>query len=108
VGKCDDWNEHVFPNTTVTGQKSDLTKAKDALTNHLESKVNLEVETLKFRKCKPEETVQSYYTHLILLAGTCSFGDEDREIKTQIIQFCSSGKLHCKALSDAYFYSPNL
>ena len=34
------------------------------------------------------------------LAVTCEFADVDREIKTQIVQSCSSHKLRTKALEN--------
>ena len=41
----------------------------------------------------------AFYTKLKALAVTCEFADEKREIKTQIIQNCSSNKLRREALS---------
>ena len=72
-----------------------------ALTEHFAPAKNLEYETYKFRQAKQEsgEDLTAFYTKLKSLAVTCEFADENREIKTQIIQNCTSTKLRRKALS---------
>ena len=57
----------------------------------------------QFRKEKQEtgESLDTYRTRLRRLAATCEFADTDREIKTQIVQNCTSSRLRRRALPDA-------
>ena len=47
-------------------------------------------------------------TRLRQLAVTCEFADVDREIKTQIVQSCSSHKLRTKALENPSYFLTQL
>jgi len=55
-----------------------------------------------FLKAKQErnESISAFHARLIQLTITCEFNDVDREIKTQIVQSCSSHKLHTEALEN--------
>ena len=79
-----------------------LEKAILALTNHFEPKKNPAFEEYQFRQATQNvgEPIASYFTRLKQLAKTCEFADEEREIKSQIIQHCTSSKLRRKALSE--------
>ena len=72
------------------------------LTAHFAPKQNREFEVYKFRQVKQEkgEDIASLLTRLRQMAVTCEFADTDREIKTQLIQGCTSSRLRRKALSD--------
>ena len=50
----------------------------------------------------------AYCARLRQLAATCEFADVDKEIKSQIIQFCTSNRLRRKALKDAMMTLQNL
>jgi len=77
-------------------------KAVEALTNYFTPKQNREYEIYVFRQAKQEnnESLSAFHTRLRQFAVTCEFGDVDREIKTQIVQSCSSHKLRAKALEN--------
>ena len=91
----------TLANTTASGEENPLEKAIDALTAYFTPKKNVAYEEYQFRQAKQEqgEKIMAYYTRLKHLSQTCDFADADREIKTQIIQHCTSTKLRRKALS---------
>ena len=74
----------------------------EALTNYFTPKQNREYEIYVFRQAKQQanESLAAFHTRLRQLAVTCEFDDVDREIKTQIVQSCSSHKLRTKALEN--------
>ena len=90
----------TLPGTTATGEESPFDKAVQALTSYFTPRENREYEIYVFRQAKQEagETITAFHTRLRQLALTCDFGDVEREIKTQIVQNCSSHKLRMKAL----------
>ena len=92
----------TLPNTTATSDENPLEKAIDALTSYFTPKKNVAYEEYLFHQAKqdPEEKIMAYYTRLKHLSQTCEFADADREIKTQIIQHCTSTKLRRKALHE--------
>ena len=73
-----------------------------ALTNYFTPRQNREYEIYVFRQAKQEndESLSAFHTRLRQLAVTCEFNNVDREIKTQIVQSCSSHKLRTKALEN--------
>jgi hypothetical protein len=77
-------------------------KAAAALTNYFTPKKNGEYEVYVFRKAKLEngENISAFHTRLRQLAINCEFADNDKEIKTQIVQNCLSHKLRMKALQN--------
>ena len=92
----------TLPNTEA-GEDEDLfEKAATALTNYFTPKKNREYEVYVFRKAKQEngENISAFHTRLRQLAINCEFADNDREIKTQIVQNCLSHKLCMKALQN--------
>ena len=92
----------TLPDAVAGADEDPLEKTITALTNHFTPKTNVAYEEYKFRQAKqdPGEDLMTYYTRLKHLSQTCEFADADREIKSQIIQLCSSSKLRRKALSD--------
>ena len=86
----------------VEGEENKVNKAIDALTSYFAPKMNTEYEVYRFRQARQEaeENFNHFLTRLRQLASTCGFADKDREIKTQIIQGCTSNKLRRKALSE--------
>jgi len=92
----------TLPDTTAGEDDDPLDKAVQALTNYFTPKQNREYEIYVFRQAKQEsnESISAFHTRLRQLAVTCEFGDVDREIKTQIVQSCSSHKLRTKALEN--------
>ena len=74
-----------------------------SLAEHFEPKKHLDYEILKFRQARqePNESMDSYVTRLRLLAATCEMGDNlERELKTQILQTCTSRRICRKAIRD--------
>ena len=92
----------TLPNTTAAEGEDPFDKAVQALTNYFTPKQNREYEIYVFRQAKQEhnESISVFHTRLRQLAVTCEFADVDREIKTQIVQSCSSHKLRTKALEN--------
>jgi translation initiation factor 4G len=81
----------------------DLCKqASDALNDYFIPKRNKEYDIYKFRQSKqePGESIDTYHTKLRKLAENCEFANVDDEIKSQIIQSCSSTRLRRRALRE--------
>jgi hypothetical protein len=76
-------------------------QASDALNDYFIPKRNKEY-VYKFRQSKQEqgESIDTYHTKLRKLAENCEFANVDDEIKSQIIQSCSSTRLRRRALRD--------
>ena len=51
-------------------------------------------------KQEPGETVDNFCTRLRLLAANCDFTNKDRELKSQILQGCTSTHLRRRGLHD--------
>jgi hypothetical protein len=79
--------------------------AKRALDNYFNPKRNAEFEVYTFRKTQQnqEETLDAYHSRLRSQARYCEFANTDTEIKSHIIQTCTSSRLRRRALSE-----PNL
>ena len=92
----------TLPDTAAGEGDDPFEKAVQALTNYFTPKRNREYEIYVFRQAKQEsnESISPFHTRLRQLAVTCEFDDVDREIKTQIVQSCSSHKLRTKALEN--------
>ena len=75
---------------------------KQALDNHFNPKRNAEFEIFNFRKAQQQqdETVDAYHARLRSLARYCEFVNTDAEIKSHIIQTCSSSRLRRRTLSE--------
>ena len=97
----------TLPDTTAGDDDNPLDKAIQALTNYFTPKQNREYEIYVFCQAKQEssESISAFHTWLRQVAVTCEFSDVDREIKTQIVQSCSSHKLRTKALKKSIVHS---
>ncbi|KAK3083972.1 hypothetical protein FSP39_006106 [Pinctada imbricata] len=85
-----------------TSAEDGYDQSKTALTNYFQPQVNREFEVFEFRQMKQlqEETVDQFATRLRQKSKHCDFADNDGEIKSQIIQGCTSNDLRRKALRD--------
>jgi hypothetical protein len=92
----------TLPNTEAGEDEDPFEKAATALTNYFTPKKNREYEVYMFRMAKQEnaENISEFHTPLQQLAINCEFAENDREIKTQIVQNCLSDKLRMKALQN--------
>ena len=92
-----------FDTLAIVGSEdeSEFTKAVNALTDHFAPQLNVEFEIFRFRQTRQHEgeDIISFVTRLRQLAATCSFLENDKEIKSQVVQGCSSGHLHRKILT---------
>ena len=91
----------IFDTLPDTGEDFETTKTK--LNEYFDPKKNVEFEIYTFRQAKQSlgETMNSYHSRLRQLAATCEFNDIDKEVKSQIIQSCTSQRLRRKALRDS-------
>ena len=80
----------IFDTLANTGD--DYKTAKEKLTEYFVPKKCTEYEVYKFRQARqdPNENIDAFTTKLRKLSENCEFGNVDNEIKTQIIQGCSS------------------
>ncbi|XP_053389269.1 uncharacterized protein K02A2.6-like [Mercenaria mercenaria] len=87
---------------TLQGTGDDYETAKTQLTEYFAPKKCTEYEIFKFRQAKQDssENVDSFHTRLRALSRNCEFPDTDKEIKSQIVQGCTSTRLRRKALRD--------
>lgn len=92
----------IFDTLPETGAEKDFKKAVDALNKYFSPKQNTEYEVYKFRQASQQvhETIDMFHTRLQQLADTCDFHSKDREVKTQIIQTCTSTRLRRRALRE--------
>jgi len=92
----------IFETLPETGGEKDFKKAVDALSAYFAPKQNIEYEVYKFRQATQQlqETIDGFHTRLQQLATTCEFHAKDREVKTQIIQTCTSTRLRRRALRE--------
>ncbi|KAJ8037230.1 hypothetical protein HOLleu_17995 [Holothuria leucospilota] len=95
----------IFQTFNNTGDSKDYNTAKTKLTEYFQPKQNTEYAIFKFRQAKQGENEMLYMfaTRLRQLAKYCQFVDVDKEIKSQIIQSCSSSRLRRNVLK-----KPNL
>ena len=94
--------QDIFDTLPSTGTTYD--NAKQALNKHFcpEDCKDVEFERFTFRQARQlaDESVAEFHTRLQRLASTCSFADKDGEVKSQIIQQCTSNKLRRFALRE--------
>lgn len=85
-----------------TGNENDYAASKTALNGYFKPQLNTEFEVFEYRqmKQKDSETVDEFATRLRQKADHCNFDDNNKEIKSQIIQGCKSAKLRRKALQE--------
>ncbi|XP_020555459.2 uncharacterized protein K02A2.6-like [Oryzias latipes] len=87
---------------TVAAEDDKYADTKQKLTTYFSPKKNIQYQVFMFRKAtqEPGESLDSYHTRLRILAKNCEFTDLTAEIKTQIIQSCTSSRLRRKALRE--------
>ncbi|CAN7980865.1 unnamed protein product, partial [Ixodes pacificus] len=74
--------------------------AVDQLTKHFDPKANYEYQRCLFRQERQlgDESIDTYHTRIRHIAMLCGFTDLDAELKSHIIQTCSSATLRRKSL----------
>ena len=92
----------TLPDTSTGEGEDSFDRAVQALTNYLTLGQNRENEIYVFRQAKQEnhESISAFHARLRQLAITCEINDVDREIKTQMVESCSSHKLRTRALEN--------
>jgi len=75
---------------------------KRAMDDHFNPKRNAEFEVYSFHKAQQhqDETTDAYHARLRSLARYCEFTNTDSELKSHIIQTCTSTRLRRRALSE--------
>ena len=93
---------NIFDTLTDTGDVNAYETAKTKLEEHFNPQKNVEYEIYKFRQEKQsaDETMDAFHTRLRHLAEHCEFTNNDREIKSQIIQGCQLKRIRVKALRE--------
>lgn len=92
--------EIYLANITEQNEEMSFSETIEFLTKYFTPKVNIDYQIHLFREAEQEEEekIDSFCTRLKRLATSCQFVDDEREIKTQIIQKCYSKELRRKAL----------
>ena len=100
----------IFETLPDTGEENNYQAAIDAQNAHFAPTANSEFSIYCFRQAKqqPNETLDTFHTRLQQLAMPCSFTDNDKEVKIQIIQACTSHKLRHSALQHPEWLLSNL
>ena len=100
----------IFETLPDTGEENNYQAAIDALNAHFAPAANSEFSIYCFCQAKqqPNETLDTFHTRLQQLAMPCSFTDNDKEVKSQIIQACTSRKLCRSALQHSEWSLSNL
>ena len=100
----------IFETLPDTGEENNYQAAIDAQNAHFAPTANSEFSIYCFRQAKqqPNGTLDTFHTRLQQLAMPCSFTDNDKEVKTQIIQACTSRKLRRSALQHPEWSLSNL
>ena len=100
----------IFETLPDTGEEKNYQAAIDALNAHFAPTANSEFAIYCFGQAKqqPNETLDTFHTRLQQLVMPCSFTDNDKEVKTQIIQACTSRKLRRSALQHPEWSLSNL
>lgn len=88
---------------TVAAETDKYADVKAKLTEYFSPKKNVQYEVYVFRKAaqQPGESLDAYNTRLRMLAKYCEFSDVDNEIKSQIIQSCTSSRVRKYGLREA-------
>ena len=92
--------QEIFDTLPDTGDDFDTAMTK--LDSYFPPKKNVDYEIFKFRTTVQNagETIDQYATRLRKLASNCEFPDLPRELKSTIIQNCTSKHLRRIALRD--------
>ena len=88
--------------TNEDTENADFNKMVDLLTEYFAPQKNTDYQIHLFRKIKQREgeSIDSFHSKLRRVVLTCDFHDINKEIKTQVIQNCSSQRLRRKALRE--------
>ena len=83
----------IFEMLSKTGEDYDTAQAK--LDAYFSPKKNIDYQIFQFHQAvqQPGETVDQFVTRLRKLAATCEFHNVSKEIKSAVIQNCSSKRL---------------
>ena len=104
--------EDVFDLSEALGvvAADSFTATKKKLTDYFAPKRNTEFEVFTFRQAQQQqnETLDQFHMRLRQLAKHCAFHDDQREIKSQIIQKCLLQKVRDKGLSETGMTLENL
>ena len=94
--------QEIFDTIPNNGADDDYKTALDKLDAYFLPKKNIDYEIFQFRQAIQQtgETVDQYATRLRKLAAHCEFEKVDNEIKSTIIQNCSSKSLRRYALRE--------
>ena len=94
--------QDIFDTLAETGDDDDYDSAVASLDTYFSPKKHVDYEIFKFRDAKQQahETIDQFATRLRKLAATCDFASIDKEVKSAIIQNCSSKRLRRYALLD--------
>ena len=92
--------QDIFDTLTETG--TDYATAKAKLDAYFSPRKNVNYEVFRFRQAtqQPTENVEQFATRLRKLSSNCDFHDIDAEIKSAIIQNCTSKRLRRFALRE--------
>ena len=95
--------QDIFDTLAETGDDDDYDSAIATLDRYFSPQKHVDFKIFKFREAKRQlhETIDQYSTRLRKLATTCDFANIDKEIKSAIIQNCSSKRLRRFALLDS-------
>ena len=95
--------QDIFDTLTETGDEDDYYSAVASLDTYFPPKKHVDYEIVKLRAAKQQadETIDQFTTRLRKLAATCDFTSIDKEVKSAIIQNCSSKRLRRYALLDS-------
>lgn len=93
--------EKTLSNLPNVGDTCDTAIA--AFDAHVAPQKNIEFEVYKFRKAQQDsrESIDKFHLRLRELSSNCGFADDDKEIKSQVIQGCYSSRLRRKILQDS-------
>ena len=94
--------QDIFDTLAETGDDDDYDSAVASLDTYFSPQKNVDYEIFKFREAKQQadETIDQFTTRLRKLAATCDFTSIDKEVKSAIIQNCSSKLSRRYALLD--------
>ena len=92
--------QEIFDTLTETGEDYKTAVAK--LDEYFLPKKNVDYETFQFRQAsqKSDQTVDQFVTRLRKLAVHCEFADLERELKSAVIEHCTSKRLRRHALRE--------
>ena len=94
--------QDIFDTLAETGDDDGYNSAVASLDTYFSPKKHVDYEIFKFRDAKQQahETIDQFATRFRKLAATCDFASIDKEVKSAIIQNCSSKRLRRYALLD--------